>query len=141
MKILLLREKFFSMQAYMSRLGLWGAGSAFPDFSSFLESMKKRGVSFLEVHVPMPAVFTVTSRCPIASLSRSVPAGYSRLKHVESFEQSNSRRGAISVSIDMHAKHDVASKATGVLLAYMSIDTESRPLYPPQGVRCSLDGT
>jgi P-loop containing NTP hydrolase pore-1 len=33
----------------MTRLGLWGPGSAFPDFNAFLESMKKRGVSFLEV--------------------------------------------------------------------------------------------
>ena len=37
--------------AYMSRLGLWGAGSAFDDFEAFLDSMKKRGVSFLEMLV------------------------------------------------------------------------------------------
>jgi hypothetical protein len=36
-------------QAYMTRLGLWGPGSAFPNFNAFLDSMKKRGVSFLEV--------------------------------------------------------------------------------------------
>jgi P-loop containing NTP hydrolase pore-1 len=36
-------------QAYMSRLGLWGPGSAFADFQAFLDSMKKRGVSFLEM--------------------------------------------------------------------------------------------
>lgn len=35
--------------AYMTRLGLWGIGSAFPDFEQFLDSMKKRGVSFLEM--------------------------------------------------------------------------------------------
>ena len=35
--------------AYMARLGLWGAGSAFPDFEQFLDSMKKRGVSFMEM--------------------------------------------------------------------------------------------
>ena len=29
--------------------GLWGPGSAFSDFEAFLESMKKRGVSFLEM--------------------------------------------------------------------------------------------
>ena len=29
--------------------GLWGPGSAFADFEAFLESMKKRGVSFLEM--------------------------------------------------------------------------------------------
>lgn len=35
--------------AYMSRLGLWVAGSAFENFEAFLDSMKKRGVSFLEM--------------------------------------------------------------------------------------------
>ena len=35
--------------AYMSRLGLWGPGTAFPDFGAFLDSMKARGVSFLEL--------------------------------------------------------------------------------------------
>jgi hypothetical protein len=35
--------------AYMDRMGLWGAGSAFADFQSFLDSMKHRGVSFLEM--------------------------------------------------------------------------------------------
>jgi hypothetical protein len=30
-------------------MGLWGPTSAFPDFESFLESMKKRGVSFMEL--------------------------------------------------------------------------------------------
>ena len=29
--------------------GLWGPGSAFADFEAFLASMKKRGVSFLEM--------------------------------------------------------------------------------------------
>lgn len=35
--------------AYMTRLGLWGPGSAFSDFEVFLDSMKKRGVSFMEM--------------------------------------------------------------------------------------------
>ena len=35
--------------AYMTRLGLWGPGTAFPDFGAFLDSMKARGVSFLEL--------------------------------------------------------------------------------------------
>lgn len=35
--------------AYMERMGLWGPGSAFPDFEAFLDSMKHRGVSFLEM--------------------------------------------------------------------------------------------
>jgi hypothetical protein len=34
---------------YAQRLGLWGPGSAFADFGAFLESMKKRGVTFLEM--------------------------------------------------------------------------------------------
>ena len=29
--------------------GLWGPGSAFSDFQAFLDSMKRRGVSFLEM--------------------------------------------------------------------------------------------
>jgi hypothetical protein len=28
--------------AYMTRMGLWGAGTAFADFEAFLDSMKKR---------------------------------------------------------------------------------------------------
>ncbi|EIE19331.1 hypothetical protein COCSUDRAFT_19644, partial [Coccomyxa subellipsoidea C-169] len=35
--------------AFMTRLGLWGPGSPFADFQAFLESMKRRGVSFLEM--------------------------------------------------------------------------------------------
>jgi hypothetical protein len=35
--------------AYMARMGLWGPSSAFPDFEAFLDSMKKRGVSFMEL--------------------------------------------------------------------------------------------
>jgi hypothetical protein len=35
--------------AYMERMGLWGPGSAFQDFEAFLDSMKHRGVSFLEM--------------------------------------------------------------------------------------------
>uniref|UniRef100_A0A1D2AC25 UBA domain-containing protein n=2 Tax=Auxenochlorella protothecoides TaxID=3075 RepID=A0A1D2AC25_AUXPR len=35
--------------AYMSRLGLWGVGSSFPDFDSFLSSMRRRGVTFMEM--------------------------------------------------------------------------------------------
>eukprot|EP00878_Enallax_costatus_P032695 GHUV01035950.1.p1 GENE.GHUV01035950.1~~GHUV01035950.1.p1 ORF type:complete len:643 (+),score=180.98 GHUV01035950.1:954-2882(+) len=35
--------------AYMARMGLWGPASPFVDFSAFLESMKKRGVSFMEL--------------------------------------------------------------------------------------------
>ena len=35
--------------AYMTRMGLWGPSTAFQDFDCFLESMKKRGVSFLEM--------------------------------------------------------------------------------------------
>lgn len=35
--------------AYMERMGLWGPASPFPDFAAFLESMRKRGVSFMEL--------------------------------------------------------------------------------------------
>lgn len=35
--------------AYMARMGLWGEGSPFPDFEAFLDSMKHRGVAFLEM--------------------------------------------------------------------------------------------
>ncbi|KAF6265497.1 hypothetical protein COO60DRAFT_1623874 [Scenedesmus sp. NREL 46B-D3] len=35
--------------AYMERMGLWGPASPFPDFNAFLESMRKRGVSFMEL--------------------------------------------------------------------------------------------
>ncbi|KAG2500714.1 hypothetical protein HYH03_001479 [Edaphochlamys debaryana] len=35
--------------AYMSRMGLWGPGTAFDSFQAFLESMKRRGVSFMEM--------------------------------------------------------------------------------------------
>ena len=33
----------------VSTQGLWGKGSAFENFEAFLDSMKKRGVSFLEM--------------------------------------------------------------------------------------------
>jgi hypothetical protein len=35
--------------AYMSRMGFWGAGSAFPTADDFLSSMKARGLGFLEM--------------------------------------------------------------------------------------------
>lgn len=35
--------------AYMARMGLWGPASPFADFPAFLESMRKRGVSFMEL--------------------------------------------------------------------------------------------
>lgn len=35
--------------AYMERLGLWGVGAAFPSFQAFLDSMKRRGITFLEM--------------------------------------------------------------------------------------------
>lgn len=35
--------------AYLERMGLWGPGSAFPDFEAFLSAMRNRGVSFLEM--------------------------------------------------------------------------------------------
>lgn len=44
-----LLSAFMYLQVYAQRLGLWGPGSAFADFSAFLESMKRRGVTFLEM--------------------------------------------------------------------------------------------
>lgn len=35
--------------AYMTRMGLWGPTTAFADFKAFLDAMKKRGVSFMEM--------------------------------------------------------------------------------------------
>jgi hypothetical protein len=35
--------------AYMARLGLWGPGTAWPDFPAFLDSLRRRGVSFMEM--------------------------------------------------------------------------------------------
>ena len=35
--------------SYMSRLGLWGPGSAFTDFSDFQKQLEKRGVGALEM--------------------------------------------------------------------------------------------
>eukprot|EP00198_Chlamydomonas_reinhardtii_P004216 XP_001693552.1 predicted protein [Chlamydomonas reinhardtii] len=35
--------------AYMTRMGLWGPGTAFDSFPTFLDSMRRRGVSFLEL--------------------------------------------------------------------------------------------
>lgn len=37
--------------AYLTRMGLWGPGTAFTNFETFLDSMKQRGVSFLEMLV------------------------------------------------------------------------------------------
>ncbi|KAL4859390.1 Protein strawberry notch 1 [Chlorella vulgaris] len=34
---------------YCQRLGLWGPGAAFADFQAFLDSMKRRGITFLEM--------------------------------------------------------------------------------------------
>lgn len=35
--------------AYMSRLGFWGEGTAFPSSTEFIDSMKTRGLGFLEL--------------------------------------------------------------------------------------------
>ncbi|GFR47434.1 hypothetical protein Agub_g9154, partial [Astrephomene gubernaculifera] len=35
--------------AYMVRMGLWGPGTPFDSFQTFLDSMRRRGVSFLEL--------------------------------------------------------------------------------------------
>ncbi|KAJ8043881.1 Protein strawberry notch-like 1 [Holothuria leucospilota] len=35
--------------AYMSRLGIWGPGTPFPDFQSFIQAVEKRGVGAMEI--------------------------------------------------------------------------------------------
>ncbi|XP_071480691.1 protein strawberry notch homolog 1-like [Diadema antillarum] len=35
--------------AYMSRLGIWGKGTAFPDFNAFIQAIERRGVGAMEV--------------------------------------------------------------------------------------------
>ncbi|WKY00151.1 hypothetical protein Q1695_014762 [Nippostrongylus brasiliensis] len=35
--------------AYMTRLGLWGEGQAFPEFSNFINAVEKRGVGAMEI--------------------------------------------------------------------------------------------
>ena len=55
--------------AYMSRLGLWGIGTSFADFGAFLDSMKQRGVSFLEMLAMEMKVSHVSSRRHACCLS------------------------------------------------------------------------
>ena len=66
--------------AYMSRLGLWGKGTAFGDFKAFLDTMKKRGVSFLEL-LAMEAksngyyvARSLSFRCACGRVAGPVPA-------------------------------------------------------------------
>lgn len=35
--------------AYMIRLGLWGKGQAFPEFSDFINAVERRGVGAMEI--------------------------------------------------------------------------------------------
>ncbi|XP_071848916.1 protein strawberry notch homolog 1-like isoform X2 [Apostichopus japonicus] len=35
--------------AYMSRLGIWGGGTPFPDFQTFIQAVEKRGVGAMEI--------------------------------------------------------------------------------------------
>lgn len=44
---------------YADRLGLWGRGAAFPDFSSFASFIEKRGLGGLEVSQPWSSFFIV----------------------------------------------------------------------------------
>lgn len=44
--------------AYMTRLGLWGQGQAFPEFSNFINAVERRGVGAMEiVAMDMKVVF------------------------------------------------------------------------------------
>lgn len=35
--------------AYMTRLGIWGEGRAFPDFMAFINAVERRGVGAMEI--------------------------------------------------------------------------------------------
>ena len=35
--------------AYMTRLGLWGTGTPFPEFNDFIQAIEKRGVGAMEL--------------------------------------------------------------------------------------------
>ena len=35
--------------AYMTRLGLWGTGQAFPEFTDFINAVERRGVGAMEI--------------------------------------------------------------------------------------------
>ena len=35
--------------AYMSRLGIWGRGTQFPEFQDFIKSVERRGVGAMEI--------------------------------------------------------------------------------------------
>ena len=35
--------------AYMTRLGLWGPGTTFPDFNHFIQAIEQRGVGAMEL--------------------------------------------------------------------------------------------
>ena len=44
-----LQKLSWCFQIHIVLQGLWGPGSPFTDFKAFLDSMKSRGVSFLEM--------------------------------------------------------------------------------------------
>jgi hypothetical protein len=72
---------------YMTRLGLWGAGTDFPHFSSFLAALEKRGVGALElVAMDMKArlrtsshILSVLARVLIPTRTEEVEHKYSSL--------------------------------------------------------------
>lgn len=48
--------------AYMTRIGLWGTGQAFPEFSDFINAVEKRGVGAMEVvAMDMKVCFSVST--------------------------------------------------------------------------------
>ncbi len=71
--------------AYMARMGLWGPGTAFNGFEQFLDSMKKRGVSFLEmlamemkasaVRVIRSPIFVLAVLCGIRTVEHCAKTG------------------------------------------------------------------
>lgn len=58
---------------YMARMGLWGPASPFADFKAFVDSMKNRGVSFMEVnrHCALLLFVLCVCRCLVPSHARA----------------------------------------------------------------------
>ena len=82
--------------AYMVRLGLWGPGSAFPDFEAFLDSMKKRGVSFMEMlAMEMKAEGNYVARGLSFRCSLQCRLSYSRAELIHALIMLSSKSGTL----------------------------------------------
>lgn len=75
---------------YMERLGLWGPGSAFPQFSDFLDVIGNRGVGALEmVAMDMKArgMYVCRTLSFAGTLSPLNPLQYARQMSVKASDQ------------------------------------------------------